>query len=436
MMSLALLRDIGDIVLPISFVGILLAGIYLTFVTRFIQVRMVPRMIKMLWQSFAGQNEQSSSNALPAHKALFAAMSTTIGIGNIVGPAVAVRLGGPGALVGFLMATFFGAAMTYAEVTFALHFRKKNADGSFSGGPMYFLRESLGLLTARIYAVAGALLLAVWCSNQSNTLADILCSYSIPKATTGFVIAVLVVTYLILGVKHIGNLAEKLVPTMFFLYCFAALWIIGMNVAQLPAIIKLVLQSAFSIKAFSGAAVGVMLRWGLAKGTQACEAGIGTATIMHAQSENTSAVSQGILSMVSVYSVAFVCTLSALVTLLTGTWNNQSVSLGIAMIAQPFEIYFFAGKIVLAVSAFLFGFGTILGNAYNGSRCFDYLTRGSVIALYGYYAIVALVVFFGAILDVELVWTISDFFIIPVALPNIAGILYLAIKRPELLRTK
>lgn len=438
MIEISWLVRMSETVLAVPFVVILLVGIYLTIKTKFIQIRMIPHMIRLFINALrAGKSTMVSGSLLP-HKALFAAMSTTIGIGNIVGPAVAVRLGGPGALVGFLMAIFFGAATTYAEVAYGMLYRKKNADGSYSGGPMYYIQAALGNSVALIYAFAGALLLAVWCSNQSNTLADVLVSYSIPKYSTGLFVASIVVTYLILGVRYIGNLTDKIVPVMFFLYCGAALWVIGCNASLLPSIFVLIVKSAFSLEATSGAAVGLaiqrMLRWGLAKGTQACEAGIGTATILHSQAEGNSPAAQAVLSMISAYSVAFVCTLSALVTLVSGTWNDASVSLGIAMIAQPLAHYFVGGKLVLALSAFLFGFGTILGNAYNGSKCFGYLTNNVTWLLYGYYAVIALVVFFGAVLDPQFVWTISDFFIIPVALPNILGIMCLVYRDATVLK--
>ncbi len=431
-------REISEQVLAIPFVLILLSSIFITLKTRFIQLRMLPRMGKLFWDSIFGKHKTKDTQAIQSHKALFTAMSTTIGIGNIVGPVIAIKLGGPGALLLFLIAAFFGAATTFAEVTFALNYRKKLPDGSFMGGPMQYLKQELSPFFANIYAYAGAILLVVWTSNQSNTLADVLSSFHISKYITAVIMTIIVTFYLSGGIKRIGNLASKIVPFMFILYCSASLWILLVNAHKLPGVFKLMIDSVFSISAVTGATVGIslqrVLRWGLAKGTQITEAGVGTATIPHSQSSTTHAINQGILSMISVYSVGFICLLSGLVTLVTNTWQDPSINLGINMITRSFSMYFQSSAIILAGCAWLFALGTILGNAYNGSQCYLYITKNRWINTY--YFLIAVAVFWGAILDVEFIWTITDFFIIPVALPNLIGLTILTIRRGNLLKIK
>ncbi|MBM3887371.1 sodium:alanine symporter family protein, partial [Candidatus Dependentiae bacterium] len=330
----------SDFILVVPLVCILLTSIILTFKTRFIQFRALPLMFRMLIKSLKNQKNDLSSAAIAPHKALFTAMATTIGIGNIVGPAIAIKLGGPGALLGFLLAVIFGAATTFAEVALAMKYRERKSDGSFNGGPMQYLSIAFGPWFAIIYAFFGSLLLVVWSSNQSNTLADILAQQGISKYLTAAIVTIFVLSYLIAGIKHIGNFAEKIVPLMFFLYCGACLWIIACNIEKLSSVFALIISSAFNPQALGGGSVGysmhLLLRWGLAKGIQASEAGVGTATLPHAQSDHQNSFEQGVLAMASVYSVAFVCTLSGLVTLLTESWLDQTIPLGMSLIAVPF----------------------------------------------------------------------------------------------------
>ncbi len=419
-------------VLNVAFIIVLLCSIFLTIKTRFVQIRLLPSMLKTLCASLAHKNPHQKIAGIHAYKALFVAMSTTIGITTIVGPVIAIRLGGPGALVFFLLAIFFGASTTFAEVTFALHYRKKTSDTTFMGGPMQYMKKEFSSWIALLYAWSGALMLMAWSGNQSNTLADLVSAYHCPKLVTGIVVASIVVFLLYRGINDIGNVATAILPFMFFLYCGACLWIIGCNIARLPEVMMVIWQSMKSIWAPTGAAIGLMVRWGLTKGIQACEAGVGTQTIPHSQSETTQALSQGILSMASLYSIMIICTLSGLVTLITGTWHDSSIPLGIYQVAVPFGNHLFGGHAVLTICALLFGLTTILGNAYNGSRCFLYVTNKKLLPIY--YLASGIVVVISATCDTHFIWGLVDYFVIPVALSNVICVTLLAIRKPELLR--
>lgn len=427
----------ADSVLTASLVYILFVSICLTIKTKFIQLRMFPHMIRLLVASLLNRTKDLNPETLKAHRALFTAMSTTLGIGNIVGPAVAIRLGGPGALVWLLIILILGGATIFSEVVFALRYRVQLHGGFVSGGPMEYLAKEFGRKLAATYAFFASILLVMWSSNQSNTLADILTTYDIPHYVTGIIITSLVLFYLIGGIKKIGSLSAKIVPLMFFLYCGTALYIIISNMHNLSAVLWLMVTSAFSWKAVSGATVGYsiqnMLRWGLAKGIQAGEAGIGSVSIPHSKASNSQPIEQGILAMVSVYAIAFVSFLSGLVTLSSGTWNDTQVSLGINMIAQPFKQLFPSSIFLLICCVFLFAFGTILGNAFNGSQCYLFLTNNRW--LNWYHLAVGIIVFFGTIADVKFIWSITDFFIIPVALINVTAIMWLSYKYPQTLST-
>ncbi len=427
------------------FVGslvILAASLVLTIKTRFVQIRMIPQMFSLLGTLLLKRNSaKEGKHSIKAHKALFTAMSTTIGISTIVSPIIAIKLGGAGAVLGFILATFLGAAVNFTEVTFALRYRKKAADGKILGGPMQYLHDEVAPFLAKAYAVFVFLLMMAWSCCQSNQLAEILNSpftgsFRIPNIVTGVVIAALVIGVLLGGVKRVADLSTKLVPLMFFLYIGTSLWIIFCNTGKLGAAFELILTSAFSPKALgTGAAVGGIvsaLRWGVFKGLHSCEAGVGTQAIPHSMAETSAPAHQGVLAMLSTFTACFLCVLSSLVALLTEPWLDESLSLGIHMVAKSYQLYFsYWGIVVLLVSTFLFAFGTIVGNSFNGSQCFTYLTKGKYLTFY--YLATAFVIFSGSIADVAFVWSNADFILIPTVLINTLGIVYLTFKKKELL---
>ncbi len=443
-----------DYLLFYAAIVILFVSIFLSIKTRFVQIRLLPEMLRQFTRLLKGskaaqegaiqegtiQEGTIQEGTIQAHKALFTAMSTTLGISTIVGPVVAIHLGGPGALVGFLVTMIFGPAANFAEVTLALAFRKKSSTGQIMGGPMQYLKDGVSPFLAHWYACACLLLMVAWSSAQANQLASVL---SMPLLGQGQVdplwtatfVAVGVLVILFGGIKRIGELSAKLVPTMFLCFVGGAGWIVLSHVSQLPGICELIVSSAFTPQAMgSGIVVGGIaqsLRWGVLKGIHSSEAGIGTQTIPHSMAENEHPAIQGMLSMAATYSAGFVSILSGLVVLIAGTWQDANLPLGISMVVEAFrQNYSFVGTIIVMVSTILFAFGTILGNSYNGGECFRFLTRGRL--LHVYYLLTAVGIFVGATCDVSAIWTVTDFFLAPLAVPHIIAILYLVLKRPEL----
>ncbi len=439
-----LLRTIGDYFLFFTTLIVLGASLFLTFKTRFIQFRKIPYMIKMFFALILKRHaEDEGPTTVRAHKALFTAMSTTIGISTIVSPFIAMRLGGPGAVLGFLLATFLGAAVNFTEVTFALSYRKTHPGKGVAGGPMQYLHDEIFPFLAKWYAFFAFILLLGWSAAQANQLGSILSSPQlgspIPTWVTGIVLAIGIIAILFGGIKLIANISAKLVPLMFFFYVGGSLWIIFANLGKLPGIAQMVFQSAFSPQAFgSGVVVGGIvsaLRWGVFKGLHSNEAGVGTQTIPHSMAETEGAVEQGILSMIATYSAGFICILSSLVALVTESWLSNDLALGIDMVAYSFKTYFSTiGLLIVAISAFLFAFGTILGNSFNGSQCFIYLTKNRFLKLY--YLATGVLVFVGCIVDVQAIWSLVDFMLVPVLVPHILSIVYLSHKQGALLKTE
>lgn len=437
------LRSFGDFFLFMTTPVVLGVSLLLTIKTGFIQFRKLPYMLRLFFSLMLKRHSKKEEPGMVrAHKALFTAMSTTIGISTIVSPVIAIRLGGPGAVLGFLLATLLGCAVNFTEVTFALSYRKHHPVQGIAGGPMQYLQDEIRPFVAKWYAFFGFMLLMAWSAAQANQLSEILNSpllgsFRIPNWMTGLALSLLIIIVLLGGIKRVANLSSKLVPFMFFLYVSGACWIIFSNLNQMPAIFHLVIDSALAPKTFaSGVTVGGVvsaLRWGVFKGLHSNEAGVGTQTIPHSMAETDGAVDQGILAMISTYSAGIICLLSCLVALITETWLDPNLSLGINMVAASFQSYFSTiGLLIVVVSALLFAFGTILGNSFNGSQCFIYLTKNRY--LKGYYLATAGLIFVGCISDVAAVWAFVDYLLVPVLIPHILCIAYLSFTQGERLK--
>lgn len=437
------LRSLGDFFLFLTTPLVLGVSLLLTIKTGFIQFRKLPYMLRLFFSLMLKRYvEKEKTGTVRAHKALFTAMSTTIGISTIVSPVIAIRIGGPGAVLGFLLATLLGCAVNFTEVTFALSYRKHHPVKGVAGGPMQYLQDEIRPFVAKWYALFGFILLMAWSAAQANQLSEILNSpllggFRIPHWITGLLLALLITVVLMGGIKRVASFSSKLVPLMFFLYVGGACWIVFSNLDKLPSIFHMVIDSAFAPQTFaSGVTVGGVvsaLRWGVFKGLHSNEAGVGTQTIPHSMAETDGAVDQGILAMVSTYSAGFICLLSCFVALVTETWLDPHLSLGINMVAASFQAYFSTiGVLIVVASALLFAFGTILGNSYNGSQCFIYLTKSRY--LNAYYLATAGLIFVGCISDVAAIWSFVDYLLVPVLVPHILSIAYLSFKQGALLK--
>jgi AGCS family alanine or glycine:cation symporter len=296
---------------------------------------------------------------------------------------------------------------------------------------MEYLKKLLSPQAAKWYAISCCLLMTAWSGAQANQLAAIFDShllgdYRISPVISGFIVAILVFFTLLGGIKRISAIASKMVPLMFILFLGSSLWILLSNWEKLPATFATIVYSAFSPYAMaSGTLVGGIvsaLRWGILKGTQTTEAGIGTQTIPHSMTESEDAIAQGTLSMISTYTAGFMAFLSGCVVLVTDTWQDPEIPVGIGMIAASFHMYFSTiGLVVVVICTFLFAFGTILGNSYNGSRCFVYLA--DVKNMRYYFGVSACVIFAGAVTDVKTIWSFVDIFLVGMAVPHMYALM-------------
>jgi AGCS family alanine or glycine:cation symporter len=380
------------------------------------------------------KTKQVGNTINPIH-ALFASMATSIGIGTVVGPSVAVMIGGPAGLFWLLAYIFFGSTIKFVEVFLAVKTRTRTKDGKVVGGPMQYLSQ-LHPFLGTWYNVLIVLLYIAWTSLQSNTLASVLVLENIPHWVTGAASALFSCIILLGGAKRVGSVASKLVPIMFVLYVSFSFYILLQDPQAVYNAIILVLSSITSTSAamggFAGATVFFALKTAVLRGVHMTEAGVGTASIPHAMTEANNPVDQGILAMCSMIADIMLSSLSGLVILVTGVWIKGGFRS--TLVYEAFEMHSpFLGKYVLLISLALFVLTTIMGNGFNGLQSFNALTRYRFSRIY--IAFMTLVVFLGALTPVPLMWEMADTMMVLVALPNLIGVITLALRyRKELLR--
>jgi len=420
-------------VVPI-FLGV---GIILTIKTGFLQFRAFPKFWQLLRQGAARQGGNMKTIS-PIH-ALFTAMATTLGMGSIVGPSIAIMIGGPGALFWMIAYTFFAGIIKYTEVTFALYTRKKTEAGDIISGPTQYLKI-LNKWLAAWYGVIIIFVFAVWSGVQANTLAGIFSRENIPEWQTGLALSLIVLLVLSGGAKRVGLFASRLVPIMCFFYVSFAFLILFKNPIALKNALHLVFTSAFrpaaAMGGFLGASFFSVISAGIFKSVYATEAGLGTSAIPHSVADVKNPTDQGVLAMYSVVADAFFSFISGLLILITpGIWAVGPARLDNTLIYQVFKMNApVLGRFVLLISIALFVTTTVIGNSFNGTQSFGSMTKHRWIGVY--YLFTALVIFFGALVDVPVVWRLVDIMIILVAVPNVIGITILAFKMPNVLKIK
>jgi alanine or glycine:cation symporter, AGCS family len=410
----------------------LVVGVTLTIKSRFIQFRALPRLWRLLTSGVKHHHNEKEKMINPFH-ALLTAMSTTIGMGNVVGPSIAIIAGGPGALFWLVIFGFFGAVTKFAEVMLAITLRKKLPDGNILGGPTQYLRDIHPLL-GEWYGVVTVFLFAGWSGMQANTLASTYALEGISPYVTGTVLAVIVFVVLLGGIKRIGEVASKLVPFMFIMYVTFAMGILLSDISALQDAISLIFSHIFNpcaaVSGFIGATIFTAVRTGVLRNMYITESGLGTSSIAHSMADTDSARDQSILAMFSVIADMILSTLSGLLVIVTGIWMRGDFSN--TLVYEVFKSYSpGVGKFVLLISITLFVLTTVIGNSYNASQSFASFTKHR--GLIWYYIFLCLVIFAGALVEVPIAWAIMDILLVVVAVPHLAGVLYLSFKHKKIL---
>ncbi len=414
---------------PVTLVILLGTGIYLTMGLRFMPWWRLGSAFVLLWR---GRRSQEAGEITP-FQALMTALSATIGTGNIAGVATAIALGGPGAVLWMWLTALFGMATKYAEAVLAVQYREQDPLGQYVGGPMYYIRNGLGKgwrWLGWAFALFGTIA-AFGIGNmvQANSVADAVESvWSISHGWTGGVLMVLTGAVILGGIRRIAQVASKLVPLMALAYFVAAGSILVLHWQELPAALQLIVTEAFGPSAISGGMAGAVvwaaIRYGVARGIFSNEAGLGSAPIAHAAARADDPVRQGMVAMLGTFiDTLVVCTLTALVILVSGLWSDGSN--GAALSTAAFEASLPGyGAYIVSGGLVVFAFTTILGWSYYGERCAEFLFGVWVILPYRLLWLAAIPL--GALGKLNTIWSVADVMNGLMALPNLMALLLLS----------
>ncbi|HVR72584.1 MAG TPA: amino acid carrier protein [Vicinamibacteria bacterium] len=401
-------------------------GLFLSVRLRFVQVTRFGDALRTLVPA----ENKGAGGVLTPFQAFMTALAASIGTGNIAGVATAVVSGGPGAVFWIWCYGFFATAIKFTEAVLGMRFRVVG-EGRLSAGPMHYLRDGLKApwLGWTYALVAGVAALTTTPFTQPNSIAVAQESvFGIPTWVTGVVVAVLAWLVIIGGIRSIGRAAEKLAPLKVFLYLGGGLVVIVTHAGELPAVLGLIVREAFSIGAVGGGAAGVgvmtAMRYGLARGIYANEAGYGTAAVVYGTARSDRPVQQGLNAVMEVFIVSFVTSsISALTILVSGVWRSGLTST--AVVAQAFDTAIpQVGGWMVAVCVFLFGYTTLIGWAYYGEQFLEYVFGPRVVLPYRW--IYCGLVVFGAVSKVETVWAWGDLMNGLQIFPNLAGLIGLS----------
>ncbi|QMV14473.1 alanine/glycine:cation symporter family protein [Vibrio spartinae] len=404
-------------------------GIYFTFSLGLLQFRHLPTALKLVF----GRSPQGKTGDVSSFAALCTALSATIGTGNIVGVATAIKLGGPGALFWMWFAALFGMATKYAECLLAVKYRKTDEKGQMVGGPMYFLQYGVGsklLATAFAVFAIGVAFFGIGTFPQVNAIVDASqLSFGVSRELAAGILTLLVAIVTIGGIQSISKVASKVVPTMALFYILACLSILIMQADQFVPAVLLVIQSAFTSTAatggFAGATIMLAIQAGVARGVFSNESGLGSAPMAAAAAKTDSCVRQGLISMTGTFfDTILICTMTGLALILTNTWQGDLS--GAAMTTHAFALGLDSatvGPLLVSIGLIFFAFTTILGWNYYGERCVVFLfgTKG----ILPYKLIFIALIASGSFLHLDLIWIIADIVNGLMAIPNLIGLLML-----------
>lgn len=434
------LGDVGGVVWgPYVLIPLLVgSGIFLMIGLNFIPWRRMVPAFKVMW---AGRKAKPGHEGeLTPWHALMTSLAATVGTGNIVGVATAILWGGPGAVFWMWVTALVGMATKYCEATLAVKYREVTPDGSYVGGPMYYIKNGLGAnwkWMATAFAIFGMIAsFGIGNMTQANAITANVINLSggaISKTVIAVILVVLSGTILIGGVKRIGVVAGSLVPVMALIYIIGGLVILVIHIDKVPGAIGLIFSNAFTGTAaqggFLGSTLAMAIRFGVARGLFSNEAGLGSSPIAHATAIVNHPVRQGMLGMIDPFlDTIVVCSISALVILVAGEWTSEGITAAGAgtLTAISFNHVMPGGfgAWLVTIGLVLFAFSTILGWCVYGERCTIYLF-GHKAAL-PFRILFTLVVPVGCMAELHLVWNLADLFNGLMAIPNLIALLLLS----------
>lgn len=426
-----------EIGIPLIVLWLIVGGVFFTFRMGFINVRAFKHSLDVV----RGKYDDSEDEGEVSHfQALATALSATVGLGNIAGVAIAVSLGGPGAVFWMTVGGFFGMSSKFVECTLGQKYRVVKPDGTISGGPMRYLSEGLRRLKYGAFGRVLAIAFSIFCimgalgganmfqANQSYGAVSRVFPF-VPSWLYGLILATLVGLVIVGGVRRIGQVAGTIVPFMCGLYVVASLFILLTNFTEIPGAFGVIVSSAFRPEAIEGGILGVLIQ-GFRRSAFSNEAGLGSAAIAHSAARTDEPIREGIVALLEPFiDTIVVCNMTALVIVITGAYNNpayeelRNTGAGAELTAAAFGTSISWFPVILAIAVFFFAFSTMISWSYYGERCWDYLTggRGTII----FKIIFLLAAFLGAIVAPGPVIGFSDGMILGMAFPNLLGMYFL-----------
>ena len=426
-------------------------GILMTILTKCFQLSHVGHW----WKNTIGgifsdrhitKHTDKDDKAISQFQSLCTALAATIGTGNIVGVASALISGGPGAIFWMWIVAFFGMMTNYSENVLGIYYRRKNSQGEWCGGAMYYLKDGLGSYKGckQIGAIL-AVLFSAFCllasfgignmSQVNSIAANMEAAFSVPTFVTGIALMILAALVIVGGLKRIASVTEKLVPFMAIIYILGTVIIFFANIGQIGEVFAAIFKGAFGLRAVGGGIVGAGVKmavtWGMKRGVFSNEAGLGSSVMVHSNSNVREPVRQGMWGIFEVFAdTLVVCTLTAFAVLSSGLVDLEtgavlSESSGSALVGEAFATIFGSfGPMFIALAILLFAFSTVLGWSHYGTKAWEYLFgTTSTIA---YKIVFIVIIFIGATMNLSLAWDLSDTFNGLMAMPNLIGVLCLS----------
>jgi AGCS family alanine or glycine:cation symporter len=428
---LKILTSIRDFIWGLPLIILLVGtGVFLTIRLKGLQIR---GLFYSLYLGLIKRKEDDEHEGDISHfQALMTALAATVGTGNIVGVAVAIAAGGPGALFWMWVTGIFGMATKYSEAVLAIKYREVDEFGTMSGGPMYYISKGLGWKWLGTLFAVFAAIAAFGIGNmvQSNSVADSMrTTMGIPSWITGIILAALTGMVVLGGIKSIARVTQVLVPFMIIIYIIGALTILFLNISSIPEVFVLIFQHAFTPTAaaggFLGATVMQTMRHGVSKGVFSNESGLGSAPIAAAAAKTPNPVKQALVSMTQTFiDTLVICTMTGVVLILSGLWTSDIK--GAELTATAFNKFFplGIGEYIVTFTLIFFAYSTILGWCYYGEKSIEYLFTEKAVKIYRIVFVIFVAI--GTVLKLETVWRVSDIMNGLMAFPNLVGLIGLS----------
>lgn len=403
-------------------------GSYFTLRTKFVQIRLFREMFKLLTEGVTKATKLEDKNSVSSFQAFCISLASRVGTGNLAGVALAIAIGGPGAVFWMWMIAIIGGASSFVESTLAQIYKVKDEKGYYRGGPAYYMEKALG---ARWMGILFSILITicfglVFNSVQANTISLAFNeAFGMDRLSVGIAVTALTALIIFGGVKRIAKAAEMIVPIMATGYVLIALFIVITNIQMIPSIFVLIVKSAFGINQVAGAGISMAMMQGIKRGLFSNEAGMGSAPNAAATAEITHPVKQGLIQTLGVFTdTLLVCSATAFMILISGVYKNADLS-GIQLTQNALSSQVGTwGNTFIAVCIFLFAFSSIIGNYYYGETNIEFI-KNSKLTIFLYRIAVVGMVIFGSVSKIAVVWDLADLFMGLMAIINLIAIVLL-----------